>query len=269
MFRSPRILSIALVLITPLAWAQSPPGDHKQRGLTYAQAGNLEAAESELRQAAVSAPDDPEILGSLGSVLAMSGKLEESTGWLEKALVGDPANSVTRRNLATNQWRLNRLPEARRNLERVLKAHPGDQQAALILGMVAEKQRDYARAVKLLAAIPALVQAQPAAMTALAAAYYHTEQRDKARATLEPMISHAPNGQVTYVAGRVALDGKDYQLAERVFLSLRSSFPDAAALGYQIALAQYHQDRFADAEKTLAELVATERATGEAYNLLG
>ena len=269
MFRSPRILSIALVLITPLAWAQSPPGDHKQRGLAYAQAGNLEGAESELRQAAVSAPNDPEILGSLGSVLAMSGKLEESTGWLEKALVRDPANSVTRRNLATNQWRLNRLPEARRNLERVLKADPGDQQAALILGMVAEKQRDYARAVKLLAAIPALVQAQPAAMTALAAAYYHTEQRDKARATLEPMISHAPNGQVTYVAGRVALDGKDYQLAERVFLSLRSSFPDAAALGYQIALAQYHQDRFADAEKTLAELVATGPATGETYNLLG
>jgi len=267
MFLSPRVLSLALLLAVPLARTQPP--DHKERGLTYAQAGNLDAAESELRQAALSAPNDPEILGSLGSVLAMSGKLEESTGWLEKALEHDPANNITRRNLATNQWRLGRLPEARRNLEKVLKANPGDQQAALILGMVAEKQHDYERAIKLLASVPALVQAQPAAIAALAAAYYQIGQRDKARATLQPVVSRAPNAQVTYVAGRVALDGKDYEMAERVFLSLRSSYPDTAALGYQIAQAQYYQGRFADAGKTLADLVAAGRSTGETYNLLG
>src|SRR5690242_20724054 len=269
MFVSPRILALGLVLTAPFGWTQSQPRDHKERGLTYAQSGNLYAAETELRQAAESAPNDPEILGSLGSVLAMSGKLEESTGWLEKALARDPGNNITRRNLATNQWRLGRLPEAARNLERVLKTNPGDQQATLILGMVAEKQHNYARAVKLLAAVPALVQAQPAAITALAGAYYHTEQRDKARATLEPIISHPPKAQVTYVAGRVALDGKDYELAERLFLSLRSSYSDAAAIEFQIALTQYHQDRLADAEKTLDALVAAGRATGETYNLLG
>src|SRR5579859_1568508 len=220
MFLSPRVLSLALLLAAPLARTQPP--DHKERGLTYAQAGNLDAAEHELRQAAESAPNDAEILGSLGSVLAMSGKLEESTGWLEKALARDPGNNITRRNLATNQWRLGLFPEARRNLERVLKANPGDQQATLILGMVAEKQRDYARAAKLLAAVPGLVRTQPAAMTALAGAYYHTEQRNKARAALEPIIAHASNAQVTYVAGRVALDGEDYELAERLFLSVRS-----------------------------------------------
>jgi tetratricopeptide (TPR) repeat protein len=34
-------------------------------------------------------------------------------------------------------------------------------------------------------------------------------------------------------------------------------------------LSQYHQDRFADGEKTLGELIAAGRATGETYNLLG
>src|SRR5258708_1570057 len=121
MFFSPRFLSSVLVLTAPFGWTQSPPEGHKERGLAYAQAGNLAAAEIELRQAAESAPDDAEILGSLGSVLAMSGKLEESTAWLEKALARDPGNNITRRNLATNLWRLGRLPEARRNLERVLK----------------------------------------------------------------------------------------------------------------------------------------------------
>jgi tetratricopeptide (TPR) repeat protein len=269
MFLSPRILLLAVVLTTPLGWSQSPSGNHKERGLNYAKAGNFEAAERELRQAAESAPHDAEILGTLGSILAMSGKLEESTGWLEKALARDPENNITRRNLATNQWRLGRLPEARRNLERVLKAHPADQQAMLVLGMIAEKQHDYARAAQLLARVPALVQTQPAAITALAGAYYHTEEKEKARAALEPIITHPDNAQVTYVAGRVALDGKDYELAERLFLSVGSSYPDAAPLGFYIALAQYHQDHFADSERTLAEMVAAGRATGDTYNLLG
>ncbi|PYT22959.1 MAG: hypothetical protein DMG58_29020, partial [Acidobacteria bacterium] len=94
MFRSQQVLLLALILTAPLGWTQSPPpaesADHKERGLTYANAGNLEAAERELRQAAESAPNDAEILGTLGSILAMSGKLEESTGWLEKALARDP-----------------------------------------------------------------------------------------------------------------------------------------------------------------------------------
>lgn len=271
MFLSPRILLLGFVLTSPAGWAQSPRAepDHKERGLIYAKAGNLEAAERELRQAAESAPNDAEILGTLGSILAMSEKLEESTGWLEKALARDPENNITRRNLATNQWRLGRLPEARRNLEKLLKANPGDQQATLVLGMVAEKQHDYARAAQLLARVPALVQTQPAAITALASAYYHTTEREKARAALGPIIAHPVNAQVTYVAGRVALDGKDYELAERLLLSVRSSYTDAAAIAYHIALAQYYQDHFADSESTLAELVAAGRVSGDTYNLLG
>ena len=271
MFLSQRLLLLALILTAPLGWTQSPPAepaDHKERGLTYAKAGNLEAAEGELRQAAASAPNDAEILGTLGSILAMSGKLEDSTGWLEKALARDPQNNITRRNLATNQWRLGRLPEARRNLEKLLKANPGDQQATLVLGMAAEKQHDYARAAQLLARVPALVQTQPAAITALAGAYYRTAEKDKARAALEPTIAHPVNAQVTYVAGRVALDGKDYELAERLLLSVRSSYPDAPALAYHIALSQYHQDHVADSQRTLVERVAAGRVTGDTYNLM-
>src|SRR5437879_10649857 len=106
MFHSQRVLLLALILTAPLGWTQPPPpvesGDHKTRGLTYADAGNLEAAERELRQAAESAPNDAEILGTLGSILAMSGKIEESTEWLEKSWARDPEHNITRGNLATN-----------------------------------------------------------------------------------------------------------------------------------------------------------------------
>src|SRR5260370_41209264 len=165
MFLSQQVLLLVFILTAPLGWTQGPP-DHKQSGLTYAKAGNFEAAERELRQEAEAAPNDAEILGTLGSILAMWGKLEESIGWLEKALARDPENNITRRNLATNQWRLGRLPEARRNLERLLKANPGDQQATLVLGMVAENQHDYALAARLLATVSALDRTQPAAINA-------------------------------------------------------------------------------------------------------
>src|SRR5205823_3863107 len=51
--------------------------------------------------------------------------------------------------------------------------------------------------------------------------------------------------------------------------SVRSTYPDAAALAYQLALAQFNQDHFADSESTLVELVAGGRAAGDSYNLLG
>ena len=70
------------------------------------------------------------------------------------------------------------------------------------------------------------------------------------------------------MAGRVALDGKDYELAERLLLSVRSSYPDAPALAYHIALSQYHQDHFADSQRTLVERVAAGRVTGDTYNLM-
>src|SRR5574341_1589787 len=53
----------------------------------------------------------------------------------------DPAAAATRRNLASNQFQLGRLEEARGNLEQVLRAKPDDRTATLLLGMVEEERR--------------------------------------------------------------------------------------------------------------------------------
>jgi tetratricopeptide (TPR) repeat protein len=272
MVRTPTLL-LALVMANGIARAPAQPAEaaaHKQKGIAYAREGNPEAAEKEFRQAARLAPGDPEVLGSLGSVLAMSGKLEQSCEWLEKALAIQPGDMVTRRNLATNQWRLARLPEARLNLEKVLKANPADQQATLILGMVAESQQDHAHAAWLLASVPALLSAQPAAVMSLARAYYHTGKRAKARAVLEPMMSQPVSSEAVFLAGRMTLEAKDYETAERLWSSLRSSYPDPATLGFNIAQAQYHRNHFAASERTLKEeVMSAARVPSDAYNLLG
>lgn len=269
---SPLVLPLFFVAACPLGAAQAQPAevrDHAAKGLEYAGRGDFEAAERELRQSVEQASKDPRILGALGGVLAKLGKIEESNIYLEQALALDPGDTVTRRNLATNQWRIGRLDAARGNLERVLQAKPGDQQAIFLLGMVAENQHDHARAAKLLESVPGLVRTEPVAITALASAYYHIGDKDKARAALRVISSQPAHAEVVYGAARVALEAKDYEVAERLLSLIRSTYPDPAAVDFDIALAGYHQNRFADSEKILTALVATGRGGGAIYNLLG
>jgi tetratricopeptide (TPR) repeat protein len=115
---------------------------HARRGLNLAGAGDLKAAESELRQAAELAPTRATYLAEQ--------RFKEAGTYFKRALKLDPGNLTVRRNLAVAQWHLNQLREAKKNLEFILLAKPGDQSAIRLLGMVAERTKDYATASKLL-----------------------------------------------------------------------------------------------------------------------
>jgi Flp pilus assembly protein TadD len=123
---------------------------HARRGLNLAGAGDLKAAESELRQAAELAPTRATYLADLGMILGMQQRFKEAGTYFKRALKLDPGNLTVRRNLAVAQWHLNQLREAKKNLEFILLAKPGDQSAIRLLGMVAERTKDYATASKLL-----------------------------------------------------------------------------------------------------------------------
>ena len=130
------------------------PTTHAERGLDFARAGQLEKAEAELRQAVELAPSDVEVLATLGTVLAQEQKLEESTELFRRALRINSSNLTVRRYLAANLWQLHRYPEAKGNLQIILKRKPDDKAAQLLLGMVSENMGDYATAARMLAAVP-------------------------------------------------------------------------------------------------------------------
>src|SRR6476660_9412902 len=65
---------------------------HAEKGLRLAQTGNLQLAEEELRKAVAMAPAKAVFLSHLGTILAMEGKLEESTAFFQNALKLDPAD---------------------------------------------------------------------------------------------------------------------------------------------------------------------------------
>src|SRR5215475_10762074 len=122
---------------------QSGAQQHMSRGLQLAQNGDLNGAEIELKQALELAPNDPQILAALGGVMGMQQKLKDASPYLAKALELDPNNVMFRRNLAANQWQLGQLPEARKNLEHILKVKPDDRPTIFLLGMVMENLQEY------------------------------------------------------------------------------------------------------------------------------
>jgi tetratricopeptide (TPR) repeat protein len=72
-----------------------------------------------------------------------------------------------------------------------------------------------------------------------------------------------------FLGGQVAFEAEDYDAAEKLFLSIRSTYPDASSLGYSLAQVQYRTHRFSECQKTLLDLTNSGHETSDIYNLLG
>lgn len=260
-------LSIQTAFGAPVQ-AVSEAEQHAEAASRSIQQNDLKSAEAELRRAVGLSPNNPHYLSELGGVLGMERKLEESTTCFEKALKLDPGNLAVRRNLASNQWQAGRFEAARRNLQRILVVNPRDPRTMLMLGMVETSLKNYTRAVELLEPIPTLVVRQPESAAALARSYYHTGRKEKARRLLEELTAHPSGPPGVFLAADAATDGRDYETAEKLFRSIQSSYQDPAAVGYRLALAQYHQSHYEESRKTLLDLIAAGHQTVDIYNLL-
>lgn len=257
-------LSGAHLHAQPAAEAQQ----HADEAVRLAQRGDLKNAESELHKAIELSPDDATLLTSLGGILGMEGNLQEANSYLARAVKLNPQDPASRRNLAANQWQLGRLKEAHENLDLLLRTNPSDQVAIYLLGMVLEKQKAYARSAKLLESVPEVVAHQPDGWVALGDSYYHSGRPQNARAALQHLLTASQDSRAAFLGGRVAADAKDYPTAENLFRSVRSSYPDRAALEFQIARVEYQARHVAESEKTLLDAVNANYATSDGYVLL-
>jgi len=292
MLEDGRALRIGLLVLLwfPRGLAGAPRDEcsqaHADKGLQLIQEGNLKGAEAELRQAVQLDPENAAHVGSLGAVLGMEKRIEESNVYLQKALRINPADWKTRRNLASNQFQLGQLQLAKENLEKVLKAAPRDDTTRLLLGMVAEESKDYAAAVKWLALVPDQVRRRPESIVALARSYYNIGQKEKARQILNDLVTlgraerrsalgPAPLALTSdwqeglFLGGQAAARARDYEAAQQMFASISATYPDPAKLGYNLALAQYYAGYLQRSEATLNHLVSAGQETADIDNLIG
>jgi len=261
-----------LILFTKTAlYASTQRRDADARediGLELAHKGDLAGAESQLRDAVALAPNDAEFLSNLATVLAMERKLEDSANFFERALKLDPGNLTSRRYLAANLWQLHRYPQAKQNLELILKRNPNDNPSRLLLGMVAENMSDYRTAVQMLSSVPAEVQKQPESIGALAVSYYQLGEKENAQHTLDRLKNHAAGPRAVLLGAQIADQMADYDTAEQLLNSIKSTYSDETDLGYRLATVQYHAGKFDRSEQTLLELIASRNGTGQVFNLL-
>ena len=225
--------------------------------------------EHELVEAVRRTPNDPALLLRLGSLLATENKLEESVAIFEKALKLRPGDIETRRSMATIYWQLGQLDTSRRNLEIALKGKPDDPLAMLLLGMVSEDLGDHQRAAKLLGDVLPLVRQRPETIASLARAYYHLGEREKAQKSLEMLSGHPSGPEAAFEGGRIAAEFKDYETAEKIFLSIQTTYQNPALLNYNLALAQFSAKRYEQCAKTLESSIGYGHGTSDAYALLG
>jgi tetratricopeptide (TPR) repeat protein len=251
------------------AHAQSATAEqHAQQASTLVGRGELERAEVELRQAVALAPNNAEYFSTLGSVLGMRKKLDESSRCFEKALQLNPGDWATRRNLASNQFQEGKLDPARRNLETVLRANTEDKTAVLLSGMVAEELGDYSTAIRRLASVPDLVHERPQSIAALARAYYRTGAKESARGALAAMDRAQVGSEGVFLGAQIAAAAADYETAGRMLASIRSEYPDRDRLDYELALVDYRANRFDESLEMLRGLTGRGRETSDIFNLM-
>jgi len=260
---------VLLVLTLPGRGQTEDAQSHADAGIQYARSGDLARAADELRRAVVLAPTNAEFLSTLGTVLAMDKKLEESSAAFRKALQFAPQDSKVRRYLAANLWQVHRYGEAKRELQIILHEHPNDAQSRLLLGMVSENSGDYSTAAKMLSSVPGEVEKRPESIAALAHSYYQLREQENARAALQGLSPHAGNAKSILLGAEIADKAGDYVEAERLLDSIREPEDPSADIRLKKATVQYHAGHFAQCQTTLEPLLAGPGVTAQMYNLLG
>src|SRR2546430_13430966 len=104
---------------------------------------------------------------------------------------------------------------------------------------------------------------------ALARSLYHAGQKEKGRAALQQLLAHPAGPQGVLLGAQIADEMHDYATAEKLLLSIKPAFPDQATVGYQLALVQFHAKGFAEAQRTLQNLIDSGYKSGKVSNLLG
>jgi Flp pilus assembly protein TadD len=241
---------------------------HADMGIQFARSGDLAHAAEELRRAVLLDPTNAEFLRTLGTVLAMDKKLEESSRVFREALKIAPGDFTSRRYLAANLWQLHRYPEAKRELQILLGEHPNDAPSRLLLGMVSENSGDYATAAKMLSSVPQEIEKQPESIAALASSYYHLKEREKARATMEKLPSSGVI-QPVLLGARIADQAGDFEESERLLNSITGAAGDSPDIQFRKANVQYHAGHFAQCQTTLEPLLKGSGVTAQMYNLMG
>ena len=267
------LLLLAAVLAVQSVRAQNLSAqDHASLGISLAREGKLPAAEWELREAVHVASGVASYRAQLGSILGLQGKWREALASFQKAIDLAPENLDFRRETAAVQWQLGLMSSAEKNLQYVLARHPDDRGAILLLGLVKERNGDYAIAAKLLDSQFALVIAQPDRTVALFHSVVQSGQRAKITKITEALKGRANDklwASAIVRCTQIAVMSGDLHTAQTLFAWIPDDDPGRPAAGVQLANLLYSRGAVSYAKEFLLQLARHGAMSADLQALLG
>ena len=213
-------------------------------------AGQLDAALSELQQAAKRSPQDPRIQYNLGLALSRKGRFREAVVPLKKAAV-DPVlateahfllgvdyfenkdyaaaiaelrgldNSVSRERvlymLEESNRRTSRLGEAKAAFHELMTNYPDSAWTHYLLGNAYEDQQELDKAIEEYKQALGKDSSIPNAQFAIGYLYWRQGDMENAREWLEKEITKGCHGLATYYLGEISRSEKDLPKAESLY----------------------------------------------------
>jgi tetratricopeptide (TPR) repeat protein len=196
---------------------------------------HLDKAEQHLRDAASFQPNEPRILSYLGSTYLREKRYPEAAAAFEKVLRLDTQNAVATYNLGLIALAERKPLNAIRYFRKASERNPSD-----------------------IAARMGVLESQ-----------LMLNDRASAGKSARILDSSIPAGDPDRLRLAAMLTSYgDFQDALPIMEKLRAAYPKAYDVNYNLALAYYRTERYAEAEQTASNLIAIE-ARAEIYNLLG
>jgi len=264
---------LVMILAVQNIAAQNPAAqDHARRGISLIKEGKLSDAEVELRAAVLAAPAIATYRAQLGSVLGLEGKWKDALASFQKAVDLAPEDINFRRETAAVQWQLGLMSPAEKNLQYVLSKHPDDSGSILLLGLVKEKNGDYASAAQLLDSQFGLVVSNPERTVALFHSSIRSGQHTQLARVTEILKQRANDpgwAPALSQSAQIAANLGDLETAGSLFSVIPANELTRANAGLQLAKALYSHGQVPAAKQLLLQLDEQGVKSADLQALLG
>ncbi|HEV2419567.1 MAG TPA: tetratricopeptide repeat protein [Terriglobia bacterium] len=267
--RAPLWLAAAfLFAAASAAYAQQPlphpvnVEEFEAQGLKLVQQGRVQEAIETFTQGVLIDPRNPSLLNALGASYSLLGEEEKAQPYFQKALDANPAFLPARKNLAISYYKSGNYASAETELQKLTASPAAQPLADMFLGLIAETNKQYQKAIDLLDSAGPLTLEEPESIVALAQSYYALGELPQARASLDklPETSSLP-AMIRFHAGLLNCQLGQYQQAARQFARAKQANPELAGIEYYQAFALAKENDLTSARQALDELKAHPHAT--------
>jgi cellulose synthase operon protein C len=239
-------------------------------------AGQAAEAEAAAEQAIALAPGNAEVQYSRGTVAHVKGDLKTALASYDKALQFDPSHAEALVSRAGLLMDLNRLADAKRDVDAVLKIESRDPRGSYLSALIAEREGRSADAKAALANVAALLDPAPMEMFRYrpqflmlgGLAHFGLGETEKAKPYLEILLRDQPGSPVSKLMANIHLkEGNAERAVETLEAYLRLQPADAQAT-LLLASANMAMGRHARATALLQAAIARDDRA-EYRNALG